>query len=117
VRFALPLLPSGRPRSPIAPVAAPPIAVGTIALARGTALFAGKIGVAIFVRRFLYPGGQELQIEKIWRVLLLRHESLYAKARGCKIGGAISRPKRGSMTRNKLTTNPIILVANVSQRL
>jgi hypothetical protein len=35
----------------------------TIALVRAPALFAGKIGVAVFVRRLLDPGGQKLQIE------------------------------------------------------
>jgi hypothetical protein len=35
----------------------------TIALVRGPAVFAGKIGVAIFVRLLLDPSGQKLQIE------------------------------------------------------
>ena len=66
--------------------------VGAVALARPSVFFPGKIGVTVFVRRFLDPGGQKFQIEKIRRGLLLGHESLYAMAGGCKIGGAIWRP-------------------------
>jgi hypothetical protein len=61
--FTLPLLPTGRSRSAIAPATVPSIATMTIALVWTPALFSGKIGVSVLVMRLLEPGGQKLQIE------------------------------------------------------
>src|SRR5438477_1438860 len=115
-RIASALFRPWRSRSAFAPVASRSIAVPAVVRPGRSVFFAGKIGVGIFVRRFLHPGGQELQIKKIRRGFLLGHESLYAMAEGCKIGGAIWCRLDCSKKQNILTTNPIKLVANVSRR-
>src|SRR5262245_15370610 len=61
--FTLSLLPPGRSTSPIASATTLSLTVPSIALVWWPALFTGKIGVAVFVRRLLDPGGQKLQIE------------------------------------------------------
>ncbi|MEO5719672.1 MAG: hypothetical protein ABIR29_14025 [Chthoniobacterales bacterium] len=60
-RIATAFLVLRRTRASVAPVAAattaPSIATAPIALARRQILFAGKVSITIFGRRFLYPGG------------------------------------------------------------
>jgi hypothetical protein len=58
---------AGRPWPTVAPVSAaataPIAAPAAVALAGRNVVFAGKVGIAVFGRRFFHPGGQKLQIK------------------------------------------------------
>jgi hypothetical protein len=113
--FALTLARSGLSfllsrRARTAPTALLPASSGRAAFPGSGGLFAGIIGVGVLVRRLLQPGRQKFQIEKIRRFFLLGHESLYAKADGCKIA---RKRKAGPEHEIRLTTPSFKLVANV----